>query len=82
MLRSETIPSYIERAKWAAVLVTVSGLLVLRFVQSKQRCQAPPGPKRLPLLGNVLNFPRSRWYEVFSQWKNDYGPFHSFRDLL
>jgi hypothetical protein len=33
----------------------------------------PPGPKRDFLIGNFRNFPRKRWYETFSQWKEEYG---------
>ncbi|CAG7852697.1 O-methylsterigmatocystin oxidoreductase Short=OMST oxidoreductase; AltName: Full=Aflatoxin B synthase; AltName: Full=Aflatoxin biosynthesis protein Q; AltName: Full=Cytochrome P450 64 [Serendipita indica DSM 11827] len=32
-----------------------------------------PGPRRVPFLGNVFNFPRGRWYETFTQWAGDYG---------
>lgn len=32
-----------------------------------------PGPKRLPLVGNLFNFPRGGWYEAFTQWADDYG---------
>ena len=37
-----------------------------------------PGPKRLPFLGNLFNFPKGRWYETFTQWAEDYGQPFSF----
>ena len=77
MLPAATISSYIQQPKWAAVLATVGGLLVLRLAR-KSRDRYPPGPKRIPLLGNAFNFPKNRWYEAFSQWKADYGTFDSY----
>ena len=65
-----TVSSCIQQPKWAAVLATVLVLLVW-----KSRHRFPPGPKRIPLLGNVFNFPKSRWYEAFSHWKAEYGEF-------
>jgi hypothetical protein len=89
MLRAETVRPYIEQSKWGAVLATVGALFVLRFVLRKTRPRFPPGPKRIPLLGNVFNFPTSRWYEAFTRWKDEYGalislhhrPRHSVADM-
>ena len=33
----------------------------------------PPGPKRALLVGNAFNFPKSRWYDTFSRWAEEYG---------
>jgi hypothetical protein len=33
----------------------------------------PPGPKRDFLIGNLRTFPKTRWYEVFSDWQKEYG---------
>jgi hypothetical protein len=33
----------------------------------------PPGPKQLPLIGNVLDFPKQRPWEVFATWQKLYG---------
>ncbi|CAG7852728.1 SubName: Full=Related to cytochrome P450 CYP2 subfamily-Aspergillus oryzae {ECO:0000313/EMBL:CCA74614.1} [Serendipita indica DSM 11827] len=32
----------------------------------------PPGPPRLPFIGNLLNFPQARWYETFSSWAKEH----------
>ncbi|PVF95235.1 cytochrome P450 [Serendipita vermifera] len=32
-----------------------------------------PGPKRTPLLGNALNFPRTAWSDTFNKWREDMG---------
>ncbi|KIM33242.1 hypothetical protein M408DRAFT_151524 [Serendipita vermifera MAFF 305830] len=34
--------------------------------------RSPPGPKRLPLLGNIRNFPK-RWFVEFSAYQKEYG---------
>ncbi|CAG7852701.1 O-methylsterigmatocystin oxidoreductase Short=OMST oxidoreductase; AltName: Full=Aflatoxin B synthase; AltName: Full=Aflatoxin biosynthesis protein Q; AltName: Full=Cytochrome P450 64 [Serendipita indica DSM 11827] len=32
-----------------------------------------PGPKRLPVVGNLFNFPKRKWYDTFTRWAKDYG---------
>ena len=57
---------------------TVAGLTLLvifAFVFSK-RCNTlrlPPGPDRLPLLGNLHNFPKSGWLNTFCSWQVQFG---------
>lgn len=33
----------------------------------------PPGPRRYPIIGNLLNFPRDHFYDAFTRWQNEYG---------
>lgn len=33
----------------------------------------PPGPKPWPIIGNALDVPTSRPWEVYSKWSKDYG---------
>lgn len=33
----------------------------------------PPGPKGLPLIGNILDMPKSYARKTFAQWGNIYG---------
>ena len=33
----------------------------------------PPGPKPLPLLGNMLDLPRKYEWETFTKWAHEYG---------
>jgi hypothetical protein len=33
----------------------------------------PPGPPRLPLIGNANNFPQVEWYSTLWKWLDIYG---------
>lgn len=33
----------------------------------------PPGPKPLPVIGNLLDIPTEREYETYTRWKDEYG---------
>jgi hypothetical protein len=53
------------------VLAIYAILLIVRYFQSPWR-RLPPGPKGLPLLGNVLQM-RTRQWLVFMKWKQQFG---------
>ncbi|KIO29658.1 glycoside hydrolase family 51 protein [Tulasnella calospora MUT 4182] len=57
---------------------TASGLILLYFLRkcwsSKPRPPLPPGPKGLPFIGNLLDFPRKQFVLTFLQWGEQYGP--------
>ncbi|KAJ6461194.1 cytochrome P450 [Mycena vitilis] len=52
------------------VIYLVSCILSLRRRHS--RLPLPPGPKKLPLIGNLLDFPKARQWETFMQWSKIY----------
>jgi hypothetical protein len=33
----------------------------------------PPGPKGLPVLGNMLQLPQSEQWKVYQEWTKQYG---------
>jgi hypothetical protein len=33
----------------------------------------PPGPKPLPLIGNLLDVPKKKSWLTFAKWKEQYG---------
>ncbi|KAG7098797.1 hypothetical protein E1B28_000702 [Marasmius oreades] len=39
----------------------------------------PPGPRRLPIVGNLLHVPTLRPYPQFRKWARQYGPIFSLR---
>ncbi|KAJ6561144.1 cytochrome P450 [Mycena vulgaris] len=60
----------------AALLVT------LHYVKPKnKRAPFPPGPKGLPILGNIADLPQSQPWLTFSQWAKEHGPIVHLRAL-
>jgi hypothetical protein len=58
----------------AVIVMATSALYYVRYQHSKsQQLPLPPGPRRLPLLGNIKNFPRMQWYENFWRLLDTYG---------
>ncbi|KAF7375483.1 putative monooxygenase [Mycena sanguinolenta] len=44
---------------------------------SPRKSNVPPGPRRWPLIGSVLAFPRAYQWVTFSKWAKTYGDLHS-----
>lgn len=47
-------------------------LLITARVISKSKGTMPPGPRGLPLLGNIFQLPKLPWYR-FTEWKEEFG---------
>ncbi|OGE46870.1 hypothetical protein PENARI_c096G07338 [Penicillium arizonense] len=60
---------------WICIL---SLLLVLLFKWDR-KSQLPPGPKPLPLIGNIHQLPSSSFLSLLQQWHTTYGPIISIR---
>ncbi|KAI0088550.1 cytochrome P450 [Irpex rosettiformis] len=58
----------------SALLVGVATWIVYA---SLCRRHAPPGPPRLPLLGNILQVPSELQFIPFTEWSEKYGPIFS-----
>lgn len=54
----------------AALVVALLGYLRSR---SNPTLPYPPGPKKLPILGNLLDIPRNFEWITYAQWSKEYG---------
>lgn len=55
-------------------LATLAVVLLKTIIaRSKQRARYPPGPKGLPVIGNVLQMPKDREWLTFAQWGEQFG---------
>lgn len=48
-------------------------LLYVFFLRIKPSKQLPPGPTKLPVIGNLLNVPKDYAWEVYAGWSKKYG---------
>ncbi|KIK65636.1 hypothetical protein GYMLUDRAFT_240140 [Collybiopsis luxurians FD-317 M1] len=55
------------------ICCAVLSLLILRQIIGPKPSQLPPGPKGLPLVGNVLDMPSEKEWETFAQWGDEFG---------
>jgi len=57
------------------VILSAIVLAVVIFKQSTKRSRPPypPGPRRLPLLGNLLNFPSKFEWLTYEKWCKELG---------
>lgn len=55
----------------------VISLAILRFLLARYKSSSepprPPGPKRVPILGNLLQMPQNRLWEKAVEWGREYG---------
>jgi hypothetical protein len=47
--------------------------LVVVIVGRKKSNHYPPGPKGLPIVGNVLDMPKSHWWVTYREWSRLYS---------
>lgn len=56
-----------------ALLVFVALSILKTLVRSIRRISLPPGPKGLPLVGNLLDMPIERQWLTFARWGEIWG---------
>lgn len=72
-------PVFSFQVGYVALIAFLGLLIVSRFLKRKRHYRLPPGPKPLPVVGNVLDLPPKGLPE-FQHWlrhKDTYGPISS-----
>lgn len=68
-------------AGWTLVFGGFQFLRVIKTSRiSRDRAKGllvPPGPKPLPIIGNLLDMPQSKPWETLTAWGREYGTLHS-----
>ena len=70
---------------WLAIDVAVlsTGLTTFWLLWSSSRSQKrfrhPPGPKGLPIIGNLLDLPTEKQWVTYTEWGKKYGSFLEHR---
>lgn len=54
-------------------LASLALFILVRLFSSKQPAPLPPGPRGLPLLGNVLDMPSAQEWLTFAKWGETWG---------
>jgi hypothetical protein len=57
----------------ALILGTLGVFVVYWRSGQRHRRHLPPGPKKLPLIGNLLSMPSGAQWETFTKWGKEYG---------
>ncbi|KAJ7241641.1 cytochrome P450 [Mycena rebaudengoi] len=63
-----------------AIGTTIWGLLVLavsyygiRWTRNRSKLPLPPGPRKLPLVGNLFDIPAERQWEKYLEWSKEFN---------
>jgi hypothetical protein len=57
-------------------------VIVIYYHDRRHSAGLPPGPPRLPLIGNIHQLPQENSWRTYAQWSKQYGPIFSLRDTI
>ena len=63
------------------VLAVLIGLVTFYYFLRRPRYKLPPGPRGLPLIGNLHQIDHLRPQDTINQWTKEYGGIYHFRQL-
>ncbi|KAF9446025.1 cytochrome P450 [Macrolepiota fuliginosa MF-IS2] len=61
-----------QQITWLALLSLAVVTISVALKSRKSSLPYPPGPKRLPLLGNLLDLPKTTEWETYTKWSKEY----------
>jgi hypothetical protein len=62
----------ISTSLWA-ILGVVTLFIGIRWRRNRSKLLLPPGPKKLPLVGNLFDIPSERQWETYLQWSKEFS---------
>jgi hypothetical protein len=66
----------ISTARWV-ILGVVTLFIGIRWRRNRSKLPLPPGPKKVPLVGNLFDMPSERQWETYLQWSKEFSALFS-----
>ena len=67
------MPSSLDRLDIAVCTAVLVAITISYLNQRRNRYPYPPGPKGLPILGNLLDIPEQRQWITYARWGRESG---------